>query len=301
MIKLSRAVQAISDDTALSLILRSPGVMIELHRYEGVEKTVNLPEILFNAYIRDMQSVADHMGQELPATVRDVIANKDRIKSALRAKFERSNMDIKAQKKTLEDEVSELGQPFKDWVVKEYKNHWHVLSDATLRQAAYKYKSDFADGYSDALKNTAQLKESQMEKEVPVKIAPVDEKALEKGKVVPKEENSDLKEKKPGLVNTQPIAGDEDSEAVEDTSLSEDSKANAERVQNLVGDVENLKSTLKEYLSSGFRMELTEDQLKNITSKVLSVVASFVTDITTERVEEIAGSILHVDAPKKGK
>ena len=87
MIKLSIRKQAVSNETALDLILRSPSVQIELNRYKGIEKTINLAEILFNAYLKDVKTVSDHTGEEMPAIVKDIIANKDKVKQVLREKF----------------------------------------------------------------------------------------------------------------------------------------------------------------------------------------------------------------------
>jgi len=139
----------------------------------------------------------------------------------------------------------------------------------------------------------AQLIESQLEKEVPVKIAPVDEEALEEGKIEEKVKPNE------GLKDTQPLSNAEGTEEEEASALSEDAAANAERIETLRTDVEGLKDSLKDTLSSSYKMVLTDDQLKELASKVLSVIASFVTDITVERVEEISGDILKVDDDKK--
>ena len=40
----------------------------------------------------------------------------------------------------IEDKVAELGQEFKDFVIKTLKVPWHTLSDTTLRQAIEDFK-----------------------------------------------------------------------------------------------------------------------------------------------------------------
>lgn len=72
----------------------------------------------------------------------------------------------------------------------------------------------------------------------------------------------------------------------------------AKRINDLVKDVNKLKEVLKAYLFSSYKLTVSEDELRDLTSKVLDLIASFVSDLTTERIREFAEEELKVEEKK---
>jgi len=72
----------------------------------------------------------------------------------------------------------------------------------------------------------------------------------------------------------------------------------ARRINDLVKDVAKLKEVLKAYLFSSYKLTVSEDELRDLTSKVLDLIASFVSDLTTERIREFAEDELKVEEKK---
>ena len=60
----------------------------------------------------------------------------------------------------------------------------------------------------------------------------------------------------------------------------------------------SFKEVLKAYLFSSYKLTVSEDELRDLTSKVLDLIASFVSDLTTERIREFAEDELKVEEKK---
>lgn len=74
-----------------------------------------------------------------------------------------------------------------------------------------------------------------------------------------------------------------------------------DRITKLLRDVEGLQSSIKEYLESSYKISLTEDELGELVTKILSAIASYVATTTTDRVTELAGDILNIPYEDKKK
>ena len=109
-------------------------------------------------------------------------------------------------------------------------------------------------------------KEAEMEREVPVTI----EEAEKPAKVTPGKielpEEPEVKSKEKG-----------EEEGVQD------------RVNTVIKDAKRLRDVLEAFLMSSYKLKLSEEELNEICRKIMSALASFVSDITTERIEELTG------------
>ena len=99
----------------------------------------------------------------------------------------------------------------------------------------------------------------------------------------------------------RPINKEKDEEEKDEEEKDEEEKDEedvARRINDLVKDVAKLKEVLKAYLFSSYKLTVSEDELRDLTSKVLDLIASFVSDLTTERIREFAEDELKVEEKK---
>ena len=112
-------------------------------------------------------------------------------------------------------------------------------------------------------------KEAEMEREIPISVEEIDEPA----KVT--REKIEL----PGEPNAE-VTGDAE---------KGDTNATQDRVNTVIKDTKRLKETISAFLMSSYKLKLSEDELNEVIRKILSALASFVSDITSARIEELAG------------
>jgi len=123
------------------------------------------------------------------------------------------------------------------------------------------------------------------------------------------EEDSDSNKKEGEMVRelplkVKPLPTEEGEEGEEEVSKEElkkkkEEEENAKRINEVVNAVKDLKSTLADFLWLAYKMKLSEDELKELTNKVLDLIASYVTDITVDRIRSFSGDELEVREVKK--
>ncbi|HRT03362.1 MAG TPA: hypothetical protein P5513_05440 [Candidatus Diapherotrites archaeon] len=111
--------------------------------------------------------------------------------------------------------------------------------------------------------------------------------------------NNENKEDIPNIPNKVKPINEQGENEVEENEEENDNEDVAKRINDLVKDVTRLKEVLKNYLFSSYKLTVSEDELRKLTSKILDLIASFVSDLTTERIHEFAEDELKVDDDKK--
>jgi len=101
-------------------------------------------------------------------------------------------------------------------------------------------------------------------------------------------------------LEVEPLSTEGESDEVEDEEESEEAKEKetVKRINEVVNAVKDMKNVLKDFLWLAYRMKLTDDELKELTNKVLDLISSYVTDITTERIRNFSGEELEVKEKK---
>ncbi|MFA5759436.1 MAG: hypothetical protein WC942_08805 [Clostridia bacterium] len=105
-------------------------------------------------------------------------------------------------------------------------------------------------------------RDSQMEKQVPGEITPVED---------PNEIVA------PEGATAEPVPVEE----------MQEEAGPVDRITKLQEDVKNLEREISEYLKSSFDIELSSSEMNDLMRKTLSSIASFISDVTTDRIEEI--------------
>jgi len=116
-----------------------------------------------------------------------------------------------------------------------------------------------------------------------------------------KTENSDLEKEIPLKItdmSKQPI--DLRDTVKKEVPVQEEEDTIEKRIKQVVEDIKRLKAAIQNYLLSSYRLKLSEEELDDLTRKIISALASIVADITVDRVENLAETT-NVLLPKSKK
>jgi hypothetical protein len=129
------------------------------------------------------------------------------------------------------------------------------------------------------VKQSQMTQESQMAREVPGEITPVeveDDIVVDPGA-------ADVLEEDPAALGDEGLSPD----AVEDDAPThEDAMDRATKLQT---DVDELREAFTEVLQSSYSITLSESEMDELMRKIINTIASYVTDVTVDRVEDITG------------
>jgi len=91
---------------------------------------------------------------------------------------------------------------------------------------------------------------------------------------------------------------DEKELSSEDEKKKEEEKETAKRINEVVNAIKEMKDNLVDFLWFVYKMKLTDDELKELTNKILDLITSYVSDTTVERVRSFVGDELEVKKEK---
>jgi hypothetical protein len=176
----------------------------------------------------------------------------------------------------------------------------HICNDA--REAKKEIDNTTGTGRIINESKTAQVnKQEQMVKEVPMKVKPVkkqpikDEKTETNGKQ-PMPDNKDVPEGKEDLLGDKEEVNKENELDAEGNPIESEEdpkvKEQMERADETNETVMKIKKDIIEAINAIWRIELGDDEVKELVQKIITLVNNTVSDNTLERVKEIAGDEL---------